>query len=281
MQILKITSSVPQDFSNFEEIIKKQLHDVIPDLLKAAMATLPTTGQGNPKETKEDKQLPVRHTLGVERMADGVSGDQKDLAPITDVDWIAMKRDVKRTLKKVPVKKASVSGGTAILNFASKAHLDEAKEALSLKYKVSSKSEDRKKLDPKLTIRDIPTDIMSKENLEEKLLEKNENMKSIKVVFFDDKQRYAVIQVSAETRESIRRNGDCVNIDLSEHYVTDRFHVIQCYHCQEFGHMANSRYCKDKDKDPTCFYCGGSHTSRDCMNKEDNKIKKKIGRAHV
>ena len=172
------------------------------------------------------------------------------------------------------MKKASVSGGTAILNFASKAHLDEAKEALSLKYKVSSKSEDRKKLDPKLTIRDIPTDIISKETLEEKLLEKNENMKSIKVVFFDDKQRYAVIQVSAETRESIRRNGDCVNIDLSEHYVTDRFHVIQCYHCQEFGHMANSRYCKDKDKDPTCFYCGGSHTSRDCMNKKDNKIKK-------
>ena len=155
------------------------------------------------------------------------------------------------------MKKASVSGGTAILNFASKAHLDEAKEALSLKYKVSSKSEDRKKLDPKLTIRDIPTDIMSKENLEEKLLEKNENMKSIKVVFFDDKQRYAVIQVSAESRESIRRNGDCVNC-----------------HCQEFGHMANSRYCKDKDKDPTNFYCGGSHTSRDCMNKEDNKIKK-------
>ena len=135
LQILKITSSVPQDFSNFEEIIKKQLHDVIPDLLKAAMATLPTTGQGNPKETKEEK--------------------------------------------------------------------------------------------------------------------------SIKVVFFDDKQRYAVIQVSAESRESIRRNGDCVNC-----------------HCQEFGHMANSRYCKDKDKDPTCFYCGGSHTSRDCMNKEDNKIKK-------
>ncbi|CAL8292392.1 unnamed protein product [Arctogadus glacialis] len=150
-----VTSSVPQDFPNFEEIIKKQLHDVIPDLLKAAMATLPTTGQGNPKETKEDKQLPVRHTLTVERMADG---------------------------------KASVSGGTAILNFASKAHLDEAKEALSLKYKVSSKSENGEKLDPKLTIRDIPTDIISKEPLEEKLLKKNENMKSIKVVFFDDKQ---------------------------------------------------------------------------------------------
>ena len=100
MQILKITSSVPQDFSNFEEIIKKQLHDVIPDLLKAAMATLPTTGQGNPKETKEDKQLLVRHTLTVERMVDGVSGDQEDPAPITDVDWIAMKRDVKGTLKR-------------------------------------------------------------------------------------------------------------------------------------------------------------------------------------
>ena len=100
------------------------------------------------------------------------------------------------------------------------------------------------------------------------------SLPTIKCVYFDDDQRYAVIQVSAKIRELIRKNGDCVNIDLREHHVTDCFHVIQCYHCQEFGHMADSKYCKDKDKDPTCFFCAGTHKSKDCMNKKEKKFKK-------
>ena len=38
--------------------------------------------------------------------------------------------------------------------------------------------------------------------------------------------------------------------------------------------MAKSRFCKDKDKDPTCFYCAGNHSSKDCNTKKANKTKK-------
>jgi hypothetical protein len=33
-------------------------------------------------------------------------------------------------------------------------------------------------------------------------------------------------------------------------------------------------YCKAKDKDPTCFFCAGSHKSKDCNNKSENNVKK-------
>ena len=35
--------------------------------------------------------------------------------------------------------------------------------------------------------------------------------------------------------------------------------------------MSGSPYCKQKDQDPTCFYCAGRHASKDCRNKKDRK----------
>ena len=117
---------------------------------------------------------------------------------------------MKRELKAVPVQRASVNNGAATLNFPSKVHLDKAQKALSTKYAVSSLSEDRKKLDPKLTLSDINSDVATSEILREKLIEKNENIRELdaagklmKVVFFDKEERFAVLQVAPEIRESI------------------------------------------------------------------------------
>jgi hypothetical protein len=38
--------------------------------------------------------------------------------------------------------------------------------------------------------------------------------------------------------------------------------------------MANSMFCKGKDKDPVCFYCAGNHSSKDCNNKKSRKTAK-------
>ena len=98
---------------------------------------------------------------------------------ITESDWATVvSKDVKRELKAVPVQRASVNNGAATLNFTSKLHLDKAQKALSTKYAVSPLSEDRKKLDPKLTLSDINPDVTTSEILWEKLLEKNENISS-------------------------------------------------------------------------------------------------------
>ena len=93
----------------------------------------------------------------------------------------------------------------------------------------------------------------------------------LKIVFFDKKDRYCVVQVSVQMREAICQMGDKISIGFQKHIVKDRFHVLQCFHCQEFGHKAGSEFCKKKDEDPTCFYCSGRHASKECRNKKNKK----------
>lgn len=263
------------DTSNLEDVIKKQLEDVLPGLLKTALSNDPAGPNVN-----ENITTSVRHTLTVTKKP---KTDQDHPSPITEREWRdVVCSDLKGSLRTVPVKKTTLSDGAATLNFASKVHLDEAQKTLSAKYRVSSKSEDQKKLDPKLTISNIDPDISDEKQLLEELLEKNQNINTlnntgnnkVKVIFYDKKERYAVIQVSSSIRESIRQNGNCVHLDLGSHHVKDRIHVVQCYHCQGFGHMAGSTYCRSKDKDPVCFYCAGSHSSKDCKSKQERKVNK-------
>ena len=272
------TTPTEQESPDFKEIIKTQLKEVLakvlptilPDLLNTVVATLPKE-----KKTQEETKLAEKHTLTVEKK----TTDTEEPEPIT----IADEKEMKGSLKVNPVKNFRVSGSTVTFKFTTKDQLNKAETVFKSqdKYKISTKSEPGKKLDPKLSIQNIPSDITNKETLLEKLLEKNEILKcssgkdgAVKVVFFDDNEKSAVIRVTAAVRESIRQNRDYVHIDLREHHVTDRIHVIQCYHCQEFGHMANSMYCKAKDKDPTCFFCAGNHKSKDCRNKSDNNVNK-------
>ena len=269
---------VQQDISNIEEVIKKQLADVLPGLLKTALSEVPALQ----KETSAKKATaapPVRHTVTLTKVKEADGGNSS--STISERQWSEVVRsDLKGSLKDVPVKNATFANGTATLDFTSKAHMETAQKTLSAKYEVSSKSEDQKKLDPKLTIYDVDTDVTNKEQLLEELLEKNQEIRAlnvnnqIKVVFYNRDQRQAVIQVSASIREVIRQNGDQVHLALGCHRVRDRIHVIQCYHCQEFGHMAGTAYCKNKDKDPVCFYCAGKHRSRDCNCRKERKVTK-------
>ena len=265
------------DATTIENIVKKQLTDVLPDLLKNALKTLPTvTAQPTDNAINAEKPLPMKHTLTIKRKPDEESEE------ITDSDWTTVVcRDVKDELKTVPVQRVSINNGAATLNFTSKDHLDKAQKALAPKYAVSPMSEGRKKLDPKLTLSDINPDVTTSEILREKLLEKNENIRELdaagklmRVVFFDKKERFAVIQVAPEIRESIRASDDKVYLGLEVHHVRDRIHVVQCYHCQEYGHMSGSRFCKQKDSSPTCFYCAGGHASKECAQKKDGKTQK-------
>lgn len=265
------------DSEIMENIIKKQLTDVLPNLLRDALSTFPPV-KVQRESIQEEKPLPKLHTLTVEKKPEEEEGA---VQPITESEWTkVVRKDLKGSLKSIPVQKASLSSGTATLRFASKDHLDKAEQRLTNKYKVSTKSEDRKKLEPKLTISDIDPDVTTKEMLQEELLDENECIKNLngaekmKVVFYDTDDHFAVIQVSAEIREAIRRNGDRIHLGLQSHHVKDRIHVVQCYHCQEFGHTSGSKYCKSKDSASTCFYCAGSHKSRDCGSKMDRKINK-------
>ena len=269
--------STEQDNQTLENIIKKQLKDVLPDLLKDTLSSLPSV-QMIPDAVREEKPLPDMHTLTVENKPEEEEGETK---PISETDWATVvRRDIKGSLKSIPVQKASLSSGAATLRFSSKNDLDKAKDALTKKYKVSPKSEEQKKLDPKLTISDLDPEITTVDQLMEELLDENEyikelnGMEKMKVIFLDKSDHFAVLRVSADIREAIRQKEDRVHLGLQSHRVRDRIHVVQCYHCQEFGHTSVSKYCKSKDSDSTCFYCAGSHASRDCQHKKTRKINK-------
>ena len=268
--------------TNIEETIKKQLAEVLPGLLRSALSEV-TTLQKKEEIIVKEAAPSARHTLTFTKPA-----DTEDTTPQQWSDVV--RNDLQDSLRDVPLKNATFEEGKAILDFTSKAHMEAAQDNLSAKYTVVTKSEDRKKLNPKLMIYDVDIDVTDRPNAEErervkkelleKLLEKNQEIKTlhskkpVKVVFFSKELRQVVIQVSPEIRECVKQNGDQVHLALKSHRVKDRIHVIQCYHCQEFGHMAGTSYCKKKEDSPVCFYCAGSHTSKECRSKQDKKVSK-------
>ena len=275
VMMISSETAEPTESVKLEDLIKKQLTEVLPGLLQSALKEqMPLT-----KETPKEVEVKSRtvHTLLVEKKSD--NEDDK----ITENEWVrSTKSDVKTKLQKVKVLNAAASNGTATLRFETKQHLDQAKKALQEEYKVTPTSEEKKKLNPKLSISDIDRDINSKELLMSEILDKDNRLKALKdegetleVSYFHKEQRYAVIQVSPKIREIIRANGDRMSIGLMYYNVRDRIHVIQCYHCQQYGHMAGSPYCKQKGQDATCFYCAGSHASKDCRKKlnQDKHVK--------
>ena len=117
------------DSEALNNIIKNQLTDVLPGLLKTALQTTPNTTAALPvsKTLKEDVTLPPRHTLLIERKTD----DEGDIEPFTDTEWsTVVKKNVKGVLKEIPVQKVSVRGGKPSLTFSDKESLDKAAIAL-------------------------------------------------------------------------------------------------------------------------------------------------------
>lgn len=269
----EVKEAIPE--SDISALVRRELTDVLPGLLREVLKEQ----QSVPDDKKIKEEPTERHTLVLEKKTDGVD-EEEDNTKMSEQEWTTVvKKDVKKTLKNVPVLNAKTVEGTAKLSFKTKEHMDSARDALMSKYKVTSKTQEKRMLEPKLTISDLDSDITSKEILEEKILEKNELIQklkeegdSFKVIFLDTEDKFAVLEVSSRMRQCIKKSDDRVCVDLQQHRVRDRFHVLQCFHCQGYGHMSGSPYCRQKDSNPICFYCAGSHTSRDCKRKKEKKV---------
>jgi len=123
-------------------------------------------------------------------------------------------------------------------------------------------------------IANLSKDIVTKEALDKELCQKNQNIKDlkaaglvIKTVFIDTYKNFAVVQMSPEIRESIKSNQNKVYLGLRRLLVWDRFHVVQCYHCQGYGHMAKEGDCPRFTLPATCQFCSGNHRSDKCTVK--------------
>ena len=268
LSLLENSDSKNSDELDVPSLVRKELTELLPLLLKEAL----NGGETVPKPLEETPQ--ESHTIVLKKIGEG-----EDEEKLSEGEWTKIvQKDVKKTLKNVPVLKATKIEGAAKLSFKSKEDMDSAREALSSKYNVTPTTQEWKKLDPKLTISDLEADITDKDDLEARILEKNRGIRELqeagemfKVVFIDDKDMFAVIRVSPRIRQCIKDHEDRICIDLQQHRVRDRFHILQCFHCQGFGHMSGSPYCKQKDSHSTCFYCAGSHSSKDCKRRKDKK----------
>ena len=161
-------------------------------------------------------------------------------------------------------------------------------------------TESPKKLLPKVTVKginEILFDSCDKENRDElkavllkDILLRNKDIQSIidsdsseflhvvtiqKVMPSHNHVSYnAVLKMSCKVRNYIYKGGDKLYISFNRCKVTDRFHVTQCYYCQKPGHYSNACNDRKEGKLPTCFYCSGSHASKNCPTKQSEQQEK-------
>ena len=73
-----------------------------------------------------------------------------------------------------------------------------------------------------------------------------------------------------EVKDAIAKKGNKLFIGMSACRITDRYHLIQCYQCQEFGHRRGSEKCDlNNSGKEICLYCTNNHKSKECPIKKN------------
>ena len=185
-----------------------------------------------------------------------------------------VKNTISNKLKNIPVSKVALNKqGKGCIFLPSENALSEANLALQSDFSVSQSIRKTNDILPKLKIHNLNTELFeSVDELQNLIILKNrcisrqlnENEKSkLSVIFIDRKNKNAVMKVSPDIRDIIMKNSR-IFIDMESHFVTDSYHVEQCFVCQGFGHRQNSEFCPNKNGDPVCFFCSSSHRSSTC-----------------
>ena len=243
-----------------------------------------------PKSAVQQKFL-TKHTILVK------SKDTEDHT-FSEESWSSVvKNSIEPNLRNIPVNKSMrTKSGKGVIFFPSAKSRDLAASKLQGTCTIESQDKSTKTLYPKIKISEIPTDYLGekeKENIKNAILEKNPTIedlvskkgKILEVLFVQKESRfnssYAVVKVDDEIRKAVASQGHKIYIGLSSCRVSDRYHLVQCYCCQEFGHKMGSDKCKLKDSGKAiCLYCAGDHPSKSCPNKKKRESLKCHNCAH-
>jgi hypothetical protein len=200
-----------------------------------------------------------------------------------------VKTTIEPNLRSIPVNKSiKTKSGKRVIFFPSAESRDLAASKLQDTCIIESQDKSTKTLYPKIKISDIPTDYLdgqAKQQIQEAILKKNpaindlvsKKAKILEVLFVQKENRgnssYAVVKVDDAIRKAIISQGRRVYMGLSSCRVFDRYHLVQCYSCQEFGHKKGSDKCIHKNsEDAVCLYCAENHPSKVCPNKKNKKL---------
>eukprot|EP00116_Pleurobrachia_bachei_P006554 sb/3466816/ len=260
--------TVPADTMDLRESFAKLQKDLISTISSLVKPATESEGsEGGNVRPKEPEIPEMKHYVNI--TTGGGQGEEESFSAKKWTEFVKPK--VESALKTIPVVRARINSDHTRLYFPDEDQMKEAEKVLTplaSDCSLTFFSEETKKLDPKGTINDLDAELLEKEALLAAILDKNEDIKklvdegkTLKVVFLNKRDRYAVIQTAPEIRRIILDKKDRINIGLRQHLVRNRYHVVQCYNCQAFGHMAGSVYCPRKE-DPVCCFCAGGHQTK-------------------
>ena len=189
----------------------------------------------------------------------------------------ALKKKLSEKLHNVPVAKAVINQkDQAVLFFPDSATCTQAKSSLQTFYDVKNSDRKQNILQPRIKIHHIDSslantdpDVLTKMIMSKNISLQNAQDQDFKITYVDNKQNFAVAKVSPDIHACIMKNGR-IYIDLCSYMVSDHFFPLQCYRCQNFGHLSTS--CKAKTPEIfTCLYCSANHRSSSCPSKKNKK----------
>lgn len=131
---------------------------------------------------------------------------------------------------------------------------------------------------PKMTISYVPkyTDISTKDSLTASIINSNNWLEgqlqlgeSFEVLFTYKVKDWGsiVCKVSPGIRAEIILRGNSIKIQNRSCPMKDRFHIIQCGNCLQFGHKTHA--CRKNVI--VCTHCGEDHRWKDCPHKDEKE----------
>ena len=204
-----------------------------------------------------------------------------------------------KTIQDVNVEFCSIKkSGLIAVGFSDEKSKDLAANKIKANADIASAFSTRapRKMLPKVTVRGISevlfdgcnedkeqmrtvlrNDILRRNSALKNILDadKNESLEVVMVQKVMPSPNYvnyiAALKMTPRLRKSIADADDKLYISLKRCRVADRYHVMQCYNCQDPGHSADD--CPDRNTEgaliPTCGFCAKDHKSQDCPDKEN------------
>ena len=195
---------------------------------------------------------------------------------MTDIEIKDSVSGIEKALEEVQVSDCKkIKSGGLVMKFPNKEAMSEASHEISTRLGPGHAMQvtEPKKMLPKMTVPDVSLSLADDEVVASIL--KNPNIQQLveggcvlSLVFTRTKEhsKTAVFKMAPEIRSEIVNSGNYVYVGLKRCKAYDRFWVVQCYHCQGFGHISSS--CPKKDASPVCACCACKHETKACTNKD-------------
>ena len=238
------------------------------DILKKSLdGSSDTTGSVKVQDHGKTKTVHSQQVLVVKPVGE----NRPDEALVDDVT-----KSLESALEAIPVESCrKTKMGGLVIKFPTEDLKGQASAIISSRLGTDSSFSvsEPKKILPKMTVVGIPNCVPD-DSIVSNIIKKSADIEglvgtgsTLTLIFTKTRSdtKTAVLRMSPEIRASVVAQGGYVFVGLSRCRAYDRFWAAQCYHCQGFGHRAES--CPERSALPRCQFCAGTHKSKDCPDR--------------